>query len=115
MKKVFFLLLCAMLFSACAPTQKEQTKWEYKTLKVVGKENDNSYIGGQFLPLLFGDQTRTLNELGQDGWELVSTYSEIETVHTNFGNSDYVTGIRENTRTCVVYFVFKRPITNSNQ
>lgn len=107
-------MVCALFFTACTPMQKEQVKWEYKILKVSGKENDNKYLGGEFLPLLFGDQTNKLNELGQDGWELISVYSEIETVHANFGNSDYVTGIRENTRTCLVYFVFKRPIISNS-
>jgi hypothetical protein len=49
--------------------------------------------------------------MGEDGWELVSTYTEIATAFPNFGNSEYVTGIRENVRTSVVNFVFKRPST----
>ena len=51
---------------------------------------------------------KTFNELGKEGWELVSTYTETATAFPNFGNSDYVTGIRDNTRTSVVNFVFKR-------
>ena len=47
--------------------------------------------------------------MGKEGWELVSTYTETATAFPNFGNSDYVTGIRDNTRTSVVNFVFKRP------
>lgn len=110
MKRILILLVSLSLLFACTPATKEQTKWEYKTIKVVGKESESKYLGSEFLPLLFGDQTKTLNEMGQEGWELVNTYSEIETVHANFGNSDYVTGIRENTRTCVIYFIFKRPV-----
>ena len=40
--------------------------------------------------------------------ELVQAYTETGTAFPNFGNSDYVTGIRDNTRTAVVNFVFKR-------
>jgi hypothetical protein len=47
-------------------------------------------------------------KMGKEGWELVSTYTEIGTSFPNFGNSEYVTGLRDNTRTCVVNFVFKR-------
>jgi len=47
--------------------------------------------------------------MGEDGWELVNSYTETNTVHPNFGSSEYVTGIRENTRTSVLNFVFKRP------
>ena len=41
-------------------------------------------------------------------WELVSAYTETGTAFPNFGSSEYVTGIRDNTRTSVVNFVFKR-------
>ena len=40
--------------------------------------------------------------------ELVSAYTETGTAFPNFGSSEYVTGIRDNTRTSVVNFVFKR-------
>ena len=57
---------------------------------------------------IYGDQTAMLNKMGKEGWELVSTYTETATAFPNFGNSDYVTGIRDNTRTSVVNFIFKR-------
>ena len=53
--------------------------------------------------------------MGKEGWELVSTYTEVATVFPNFGNSEYVTGIRENVRTNVVNFVFKRPNTGQKE
>ena len=61
-----------------------------------------------FGTLVFADQTSMLNKMGKEGWELVSTYTEIGTSFPNFGNSEYVTGLRTNTRTVVVNFVFKR-------
>ena len=40
--------------------------------------------------------------------ELVDVYTIEETVHPNFGNEEYVTGLRENTRTASINYVFKR-------
>ena len=57
----------------------------------------------------YADEVTYVNTMAKDGWELVSTYTETTTVFPNFGNSEYVTGIRENVRTSVVNFVFKRP------
>ena len=39
---------------------------------------------------------------------MVSADPEAGTAFPNFGSSEYVTGIRDNTRTSVVNFVFKR-------
>ena len=99
----FFCVLLSMLLGSCGI--KEQS-WEYKIVKVAGKEAE---ILADYGALSYGDQTTMLNKLGKDGWELVSTYTETTTVFPNFGNSEYVTGIRENVRTSVVNFVFKRP------
>ncbi len=105
MKKVFFCFMLVMTMAACS---NDSQTWVYKVVKVAGKEAD-------FLPdygsLVYGDQTPMLNKMGADGWELVDIYTEVETKHPNFGNSEYVTGIRENTRTSVVNFVFKREAT----
>ena len=84
-----------MLFAACT------TKWEYKFETIEGssysKFKSNSF------------NTIDLEALGREGWELVDVYTINETVHPNFGNSEYVTGIRENTRTKSITYVFKRP------
>ena len=50
-----------------------------------------------------------LDSLGRDGWELVSTYLEMETAFYNFGKSDLHTGIKENVRPQAVVAIFKRP------
>lgn len=49
-----------------------------------------------------------LSKFGAEGWELVSTYLEMETAWTNFGNEDYVTGLQPNVRPQRVVFLFKR-------
>ncbi|MFK7604163.1 hypothetical protein ACI3L1_18360 [Deinococcus sp. SM5_A1] len=49
-----------------------------------------------------------LAALGLQGWELVSTITELETTHPNFGNSQYVTGLQPNIRADRAVLVFKR-------
>ena len=104
MKKVLFICcILAAAFVSCTP--KKQT-WEYKVVKVAGKGAERLADYG---PLVYGDQAPMLNKMGKEGWELVNIYTEVATAFPNFGNSEYVTGLRENVRTTVVNFVFKRP------
>lgn len=102
MKKLIFILFAAVTLNACS----SKTQWEYKIVKVAGQEAE---VIPDFTPMVFNDQTKMLNTMGQDGWELVNTYTEINSAHPNFGNSSYVSGIRMNTRTSVLNFIFKRP------
>ena len=101
--KKFILVFC--LISALMSCGSKNEQWEYKVVKVAGKEAD---YAADFGKLAFADQTPMLNKMGKEGWELVSTYTETGTAFPNFGNSEYVTGIRDNTRTVVINFVFKR-------
>lgn len=103
MKKMLFFS-CLLITTLVSCGQKEQT-WEYKVVKVAGK--DAEFLA-DYGPLVYSDQTPMLNKMGAEGWELVDIYTEVATKHPNFGNSEYVTGIRENVRTNVVNFVFKR-------
>lgn len=99
MKTITKSLLCLgllMTFASC------QSQWEYKVVRVQGESTSDSKACS------YGDNTHMLNSMGKDGWELVSTYTEEETSFPNFGDSQYVTGIRDNTRTYAVNFVFKR-------
>ena len=102
MKKVI-LVLCMIAVLASCGSKNEQ--WEYKIVKVAGTDAE---VMADFGTLVFADQTSMLNKMGKEGWELVSTYTETGTSLPNFGNSEYVTGLRTNTRTVVVNFVFKR-------
>ena len=106
MKKILLTLLCVVLLSACS----NGNKWEYKVVKVAGQDAE---VMADYSPKVYSDQTPMLNKMGEDGWELIDVYTEVTTVHPNFGNSEYVTGIRENTRTSVLNFVFKRPFQKS--
>lgn len=108
MKKVIFIFTACLMLAACG-----NTKWEYKVVSVPGTSS------ADFTPMVFGDETSMLNEMGEEGWELVDTYTETSTVFPNFGNEQYVTGLQPNTRTTVINFVFKRKpqmtSTNKNQ
>lgn len=100
--KKFILGFCLIAMLASCGSKNEQ--WEYKVVKVAGHDAE---IAADFGTLVFADQTAMLNKMGKEGWELVSAYTETGTAFPNFGNSEYVTGIRDNTRTAVVNFVFK--------
>lgn len=104
MKKT--LLLCCMI-AALASCGNENQIWEYKIVKVAGQD---AAVMEDYGPKVFDDQSQMLNKMGKDGWELVDTYTEIGSAFPNFGNKDYVTGIRENTRTTVLNFIFKRQV-----
>lgn len=98
MKKIYVFIVLMLLVSACSMN----SNWEYKIVSVEAESNDD------FDPNTFAVTSEDLNMFGTDGWELVDVYTTIETVHPNFGNSEYVTGIRENIRTESVNYVFKR-------
>ena len=104
MKKT--LLLCCMIATLASCGNESQT-WEYKVIKVAGQD---AAVMEDYGPKVFEDQTQMLNKMGKDGWELVNTYTEVGTAFPNFGNKDYVTGIRQNTRTTVLNFIFKRQV-----
>ena len=98
MRKILLALCLVAFLASCS----KNNPWEYKVVKVAGKPAEELADYGA---LVYGDQTAMLNKMGKEGWELVSTYTETATAFPNFGNSDYVTGIRDNTRTSVVNFV----------
>lgn len=110
MKKLF--LSIAVTLSALAMTScQEDAQWEYRVLTVEGEQNYN----GDFFPMSFTDPSSKLNALGKEGWEVVTSYTEVQTVHPNYGNSEYVTGLQPNTRTSTINFVLKRKLMNSKK
>ena len=95
-------LLCFV--NSCSNEKQESQKWEYKTLEVSG------YAVSEFYPIYFPVPVEKLDTLGSQGWELVDVYTQIQTVHPNFGNDKYVAGLQPNTRTSLILYVFKRPL-----
>lgn len=98
MQKIFFILILGIGISSCA------SKWEYKVVTVKGEEKEVS----KFDSNKFDVSDESLNLFGKDGWELVDIYETTETVHPNFGNNEYVSGIQPNVRTAGINFFFKR-------
>lgn len=96
MKNLLLILLATLAITACS------SNWEYKTVSVSGESTS------EFNTNTFSVTDEDLNLFGAEGWELVDVYTLEETVHPNFGNEEYVTGIRENTRTASINYVFKR-------
>jgi len=99
MKNIVFSLFLALFLVSCG-----SDKWEYKTVSVNSESTD------KFSPGEVKISNEDLNLFGQEGWELVGVYTITETVHPNFGNSEYVNGIQPNVRTGKVNFIFKRKV-----
>lgn len=96
MKKTFLFIVATLALTACSG------KWEYK---IVTIENSNT---SDFDAPEFKVSSEDFCLLGEDGWELVDVYTITETEHPNYGNTEYVTGIRDNTRTQSLNYVFKK-------
>jgi hypothetical protein len=89
--------------------------WEYRTERYY---NSEQFKDGESVSV-YGDEakeqtsvridTEKLDAMGEGGWELVSTYLEMQTAFYNFGASDLHTGIKENVRPQAVVAIFKRP------
>lgn len=121
MKKFLTVIFAAILLVGCANKEKQiGEQWVYCVISIQGSKTPQVYSSGEkaqlvkasdYQPLNFPndiDIERVLNGYGKDGWELVDVYTNIETVFPNMGNEQYHTGIKENTRTQIVNYVFKK-------
>jgi hypothetical protein len=100
MKRI--LLICAIIaaaLTACNKTENTETQtaemktgaWEYMVLKVTDRDIAN--------------QTAALNQLNAEGWELVTTHSQIGTsIAKKNTYSEYI-----NVQTTALHYVLKRP------
>lgn len=98
MKKLLLIAILGLTLTSCT------SNWEYKVVNVKSTEKETS----EFNSKKFEVSDESLNLFGKDGWELVDVYETTETVHPNFGSSEYVTGMQPNVRTSEINFVFKR-------
>lgn len=112
MKKIAFLLMTFFLLVITSCSKKdERQKWEYMTYQVF-----NTPLGDFTQRAWAYDEVAdSLNALGQEGWEVVESYTRVETVHPNFGNEKYVTGLQPNTRTSNITIILKRPYRENDK
>ena len=84
-------LLTSILITLIFLFFSNRSKWEYQTVEFMAKESDTAFSDNQkessykTIP----DISSRILEMGQERWELVSSYLEHETAHPNFGNSEY--------------------------
>jgi hypothetical protein len=109
MKRLALVAIFGMLTVGCLSSGPVQ--WEYK---VITADSDLSRTGPDAMSsFTVKVDDATLNELGMANGELVGSYVEHNTSFPNFGNDEYVTGIRPNVRPSAVVFTFKRPLIDS--
>jgi len=107
--KVGLALFAATVLCLGTGCDKMRTRYEYKVVSVGSEGHQRTgAAGGKYASVNVPESG--LNEMGQDGWEMVSSYLEMETAWTNFGNEGYVTGIQPNVRPQRVVMIFKRKI-----
>lgn len=87
-------------------------QWEYMTVEYLAETSDSAITSDQ-KALSYKTveiKAEEMNKLGAIGWELVSTFVEIETSHPNFGKGEYVTGLQPNVRTQRLVCIYKRRV-----
>jgi len=113
------VLIVLMLVGIGAPfwsLLRPPQQWEYKVREVYAKTPSNvnnlrGIIDDNYEKLshtTISDFEWILDAIGDDGWELVGVSVEHETVHPNFGNGDYVSGLQPNVRPQKLICIFKR-------
>jgi hypothetical protein len=110
-----FALIVILLVGIGAPFWvylKPIPKWEYKTVEILAdtdiSANSDSAKRLSYKTIKDYKLRSELSSLGSDGWELVSTFLEVETAHPNFGKEDYVTGLNPNVRPQKLVCILKR-------
>ncbi len=104
------LIIIVLFFSFSIGAIQINKAYEYTTL-TIDATTDYKLEGSD---LIYQSSTSVipsnhqLNVLGYEGWDIVSTYFENETVFHNFGNTEYVLGIRSNTRPKRLVIILKR-------
>jgi flagellar FliL protein len=121
--KVNIFITCIIVLAICFCLQiflKVMQKWEYKTIEISAQTDEYMRNIDPVKYLIYSDAfekiaykmvpnfTPNLNELGMQGWELVSTFIELETTHPNYGDDDYVSGLQPNVRPNKLVCIFKR-------
>jgi hypothetical protein len=85
--------------------------WEYRVVSISPEtaHDRGLTIEGGMAQNQIDVSDAQLNALGLQGWELAGSYLEMETAFPNFGDSKYVTGLRDNVRPQRLVLILKRP------
>jgi hypothetical protein len=83
-------------------------KWEYKVYSISPEKSYDRTGFDALKPTKITISQDELNNLGSEGWELVTSFLELETAYPNFGNPEYVTGLQPNVRNQRLILIFKR-------
>jgi hypothetical protein len=98
------VLLATIILTGC----QGQESWEYKVVAVSPKGNVERTGAAAFSTVTITPSDSELDALGAEGWELVTSYLEMESAYPNFGDEKYVTGLQPNVRPQRVILIFKR-------
>lgn len=110
-------LICVLIGLFAWSLLKPSPKYAYKVLNVQAQfNNKDTTTESATAQLNIADLKSTsvnlkdeeLTILGNEGWELVETFLEVETTHPNYGSSSYVTGLQPNVRTQRVVMIFRK-------
>lgn len=99
-------LLSVIAFCLCGCTW-GTNKWEYKVVTVQAEGHERSGAEAAKNSSVTPSE-EMLNKLGNEGWELSTSYLEMETAWYNFGKGEYVIGLQPNIRPQRVVLIFKR-------
>lgn len=100
---VFLILSIVFTLSSC----QNNKKWEYKVVKISAQDYSSTSYESKYKTNVFPNDS-TFNSFGEEGWELTTSYLELETAFPNFGDEKYVTGLQPNVRPQDAVLIFKR-------
>jgi len=102
-------LVVLVLGVSLAPRIGPAPKWEYKLVSFASDGHNREGEGAAaYSSIVIGADS--LKEYGDQGWELVGSFLEMETAFPNFGRGEYVTGLQPNIRPQRLVLIFKRPL-----
>lgn len=112
-------LTILLVLTSCS----KSNKWEYKTVYIDSERfegKDKGYIKGDqnFKNSVSSTTTipvdSSLNRFGLDGWEIATSYLEVETVFPNLlASGEGVVGLQSNTRPQRLVIIFKRAVNKN--
>ena len=106
---IIVALLCIGLGFPFLSFLKPAPRWEYKKLVfLTDVRHGRTGLGALSYNSINLDES-LLDSMGSRGWELVTSYLEMETAFPNFGKEDYLTGLQPNIRPQSLVLIFKHP------